>query len=314
MTRWRPKNPGGTTKNVRKKARSSGCAFVDEKGRNKAAKSTQPFQHEHKKPSSFCCDQITEEMRQSFFNDYWKNCTDFKSKKNFLLTFTKKDQCKRRRVEVDDNPRNSVRKTVSFKYFMPINNEHVPVCREFFTKTLNISYYPITTAHKNKSANDLFVGEEPRGRHSPHNKKSVTTIQKIKSHIESFPAIESHYCRASSQRQYLDADLSIAKMHELYMSNCESAHKVSKQKYQEVFCTQYNLAFHQPKKDQCSDCSTYKTITDDHPEKAELDANFQAHIFRKETSRAAMKNDVAQLQNDEQLCVVTMDLQVSIFD
>lgn len=54
-----------------------------------------------------------------------------------------------------------------------------------------------------------------RGKHinQPH-VISTTVIDCINEyHIAMFPTVESHYRRATSQKNYLEADLSIAKMH-----------------------------------------------------------------------------------------------------
>lgn len=59
------------------------------------------------------------------------------------------------------------------------------------------------------------IGEfkNKRGNHHKLDPEIVTTI---KSHIESYPAVESHYTRAQSSRLYLYADLRIFKMHDQF--------------------------------------------------------------------------------------------------
>jgi len=41
--------------------------------------------------------------------------------------------------------------------------------------------------------------------------------QRVMDHISRFPTVESHYCRVSSLRQYLEAGLSLSQMHRLYV-------------------------------------------------------------------------------------------------
>lgn len=43
----------------------------------------------------------------------------------------------------------------------------------------------------------------------------------VRVHINSFPRVESHYCRASTQQQYLEQDLSQTQMYRLYLEKCE---------------------------------------------------------------------------------------------
>ena len=38
----------------------------------------------------------------------------------------------------------------------------------------------------------------------------------VRSHIKSFPVVESLYCRAKSNQQYLDGCLTLTKMYDLY--------------------------------------------------------------------------------------------------
>lgn len=50
---------------------------------------------------------------------------------------------------------------------------------------------------------------DKRGHKIPPNKTSEEWISKIKLHIESFPTMESHYCRKDSKKKYLDPTLTI---------------------------------------------------------------------------------------------------------
>ncbi|GFN78538.1 hypothetical protein PoB_000504400 [Plakobranchus ocellatus] len=90
-----------------------------------------------------------------------------------------------------------------------------------------------------------------QGRHDKHKKGKETVLQDVRDHINSFAAIDSHYCRARTNKKYLDASLSVAKMYRL----CEEAYKrheeASLDKYRRIFDDEFNLAFHKPKKDQC---------------------------------------------------------------
>lgn len=91
-------------------------------------------------------------------------------------------------------------------------------------------------------------------------------IELIKKHIELFPTMESHYCRSSSNRKYLDAKLTIKKMHEQFISyfkknlpaNVDDSRVPSAKVYRDYFCSNYNLSFYVPKKDQCSICARKK--------------------------------------------------------
>ncbi|WAR08830.1 hypothetical protein MAR_018788, partial [Mya arenaria] len=48
------------------------------------------------------------------------------------------------------------------------------------------------------------------------NRNSQVVIDDVKSHIESFPKVESHYCRKSISKEYLEKGLNSSKMYTLY--------------------------------------------------------------------------------------------------
>lgn len=62
----------------------------------------------------------------------------------------------------------------------------------------------------------------------------------IKDHINSFPRMPSHYCRSNTSRDYLESNLSISKMHSLYVEHCAGL-KISPEKehyYRKIFNTE----------------------------------------------------------------------------
>jgi hypothetical protein len=65
----------------------------------------------------------------------------------------------------------------------------------------------------------VFIGADKRSKHIPHNKTKDEDLQKVRQHIESFPAVEGHYTRKASNRKYLGAELNIPKMYQLYLEN-----------------------------------------------------------------------------------------------
>ncbi|KAL4083932.1 hypothetical protein QTP88_029248 [Uroleucon formosanum] len=111
-----------------------------------------------------------------------------------------------------------VRKAKEFSkmYTFSLNSlEKVRVCKQFFLKTLAISHGPVDKAFEGLgSENGMFIKNDNRGKTQATNKTPSDVIYEIKSHIEKFPTIESHYCRATTKRKYLDPTLSIAKMYE----------------------------------------------------------------------------------------------------
>ncbi|UYV72367.1 hypothetical protein LAZ67_9002822 [Cordylochernes scorpioides] len=96
--------------------------------------------------------------------------------------------------------------------------------------------------------------EQKRKGRAASNKIDDTHVVK---HIKSFPAYTSHYTRAHNpRRQYLNPDLNIKKMYELYATQCkkENVVPVKEKYYYKVFSTKFNLHFKQPSKDTCQTC------------------------------------------------------------
>ena len=86
----------------------------------------------------------------------------------------------------------------------------------------------------------------------------------VMNHIRSFPAVESHYCRSETTRMFLEAGLNVSKMYDLYLQMCSenNMEPVKQSYYRFIFKTEFNLAFHQPKKDRCDRCEEYKVKRD----------------------------------------------------
>lgn len=146
--------------------------------------------------------------------------------------------------------------------------------------------------------------EDKRGKHA---KRKVTDKSKnvIRRHINSFAKIPSHYCRASDKREYLDPNLSIAKMHELYKSECETKNITAEKyhTYKNIFNFEFNLGFHIPKKDKCDICEEYKAnnnfeISDDSKQK------YVSHIAGKTSTKLERDTD-----RTSQKAVLCFDMQ-----
>ena len=82
-------------------------------------------------------------------------------------------------------------------------------------------------------------------------------MQEVKDHISTFPAVESHYCRASTCRKYLDPTLNVTKMYEDYCTKHKEKGQepLGKSSYKCIFKRDFKLAFHKPKKDACKTCN-----------------------------------------------------------
>lgn len=74
-------------------------------------------------------------------------------------------------------------------------------------------FFPHLTYRKkvlNPLKNVTEVGsaiDDRRGKHTPANKTNENILQVVFNFITNLPAVPSHYCRASTSRRYLPADI-----------------------------------------------------------------------------------------------------------
>ena len=80
--------------------------------------------------------------------------------------------------------------------------------------------------------------------------------------------------------------------------------------YRKVFCIEYNLSFHKPKKDICQVCNKYNEKTKTNTVTEEDKDNYQSHIQRKENARILKKQQDKQLaKSNKSIYVATFDLE-----
>ena len=80
----------------------------------------------------------------------------------------------------------------------------------------------------------------------------------------SFPVIDSPYCWKKANKTYLEADLNIEKMYDLYKGKCltEGISYVKSSYYWFLFNTNFNIAFHAPETDRFEKCEEIKVWKD----------------------------------------------------
>lgn len=130
-----------------------------------------------------------------------------------------------------------------------------------------------------------------RGKHSQHFHLDPAIKEGIIQHINSIPKIESHYCRVDTKRLYIDGGKTIADLHRDYELDCQSKNLPSANylMYYRTFSNEFNIAFFQPKKDQCEDCTSFSNATEN--DKEELKEKFDIHLKEKDLSRQNKEDD-----------------------
>ncbi|KAJ8666483.1 hypothetical protein QAD02_008145 [Eretmocerus hayati] len=191
----------------------------------------------------------------------------------------------------------------------------IPVCRKMFLKTLGISYQRVRTALKRKRESGLtgVISSDKRGRHTENRPHRVPESVKdtARAHIESFPTMESHYCREGTAKNYLDESIeSLAMMYKLYIESAREnniGRVVSEHMYKDLFNTEYNLEFFIPKKDRCEKCEAYKLLSKD--DKTPKRDSMRKHRNDIESARKRMNESAILAETDQSVYVMHMDLQ-----
>lgn len=181
------------------------------------------------------------------------------------------------------------RRNYSRAYHFTVNNTEFQVCQTMFLQTLAISDKIITNVcSKLKESPTIPPDNRERHTNRPHAIKDDVK-QYIKEHIESFPVVDSHYTREYSKRKFLEGELSISKMHRLYIEWVQDKSVDSKivnatfRQYSDIFNNEYNYAFFKPKKDMCDICEQYRLASLE--EKKSLQTAYDVHIHNKTLAR-----------------------------
>lgn len=247
------KNPKAWKRIKLRDARQAGKAYTNRSKKPVPPKRGVPGETCTAKCPFACSTKVTPEVRLSFNNQFWALTDELK--RSTYGIYVEKTLPKRRRVpEHDPNTTSDEdkqseaakpKKRFTFKYFIPAlgNGLKIRVCRSFFCKTLNISYNRI----------NYYFSQATGYEHGKHIKKQTDHdgIICAKKHILSFKTDESHYCRPSCSKVFLERGLNRQKMYRLFVEM--HGPKVSSWKYVQLL-SGLNIGFVGPKKDLCGTC------------------------------------------------------------
>ena len=163
---------------------------------------------------------MSEAERKRIFDDFYK-LANHDSQNKYLYGLVKRLVPKQRRPR--SGTANKTPRRNSFKYHVRLSSgDHVKVCKLAFCQIHSIGKCRVENVCEKIAAGVLFSGDE-RGKHDnrPHSTSEELKVQ-IRAHISSFPCQESHYSRSDNRkRKYLPENLSIARMHRLYLAKYE---------------------------------------------------------------------------------------------
>jgi len=240
-------------------------------------------------PKTYKCSTIDDVERQLLFKNFWK--MSWSEKKLFVQMLLQPIQVQRRRPS---NAINTRKREKTFNFFLPQSdtNTHIRVCKTMFLNTLSIG--AATLKSWGKSVCPIQPPESPVKR-----KRNIErrTHENMVSFLQTLPKLPSHYCRARSNKEYLQesftSKIDVFNLWKELNPNVKGSICL----FNQVFAEQ-NIGLFKPKKDLCDVCEIYKH-NNISKEKYDL------HIIKKKEAREEMKKDLL----DDGCMVFTMDLE-----
>lgn len=251
------------------------------------------------------CDKFTDDVRKTIHSEYWA-MGNLGLQREYITRHARNKSKKRTFTANQVSRRNN-----TVEYVLPLNQSLLQVCKVMFLNTLAISEKTMRTSLKNLQESGVLYPEKRGGRSVQRAEKDMEDTEKIRSHINRFDRVESHYIRANSSREYLHSDLNLKKMYRMFEEeNNGQPHIPSFSKYRNVFVSM-NLTFHHPKKDLCSLCVSYREGNEE--SKQRLLAKYNAHIAEKEKVREIKTACKLLAKENEKIVSAIFDLQQVIY-
>ncbi|KAJ8873433.1 hypothetical protein PR048_024250 [Dryococelus australis] len=112
-------------------------------------------------------------------------------------------------------------------------------------------------------------------------------------------------------------DLNVRLMYNLYKDFCSEKDvlPVTEDIYRLVINTEFNILFHAPNKDTCSNCDKYKFAKENLDDEAKLkilETEHEVHLRKVESARYSMKKDAEKSKTDSTSNAMTFDLQKAL--
>lgn len=312
------KNPENWKRNKCKNAKASGEEHISLRGKLVLSRKIRP----DCKCKNKCFIKVSDVEKNIIINMF--NTIANKEKQDtYIAGLIKLNSVARRRPSITDN---SKPKSCSCIYFIRIKEVEKRVCKKAFCSFLGIGKNRVQRIIKSLQKNEPSPLDK-RGKHvNRGNKINEQIVFQIQTHIESFPARESHYSRIKNDSmRYLSPDLNMMKMYELYLIKYENEKWnqmqennnikpiVSYDFYRKYFSTNYKLSFGYPRVDTCQTCDRLQNLIaaeKDNELKKKLETEKQLHVSKAEVFYVDLrqKSEEAKLENSE-IDVVSFDFQ-----
>ncbi|CAH1109390.1 unnamed protein product [Psylliodes chrysocephalus] len=232
------------------------------------------------------CRQLEEDTRKEIFEQFW-NYT-WKEKKIFIKSHVWAHPTVRKHGENEVS-----RRTFSNKFYL--GKERLRVCKKMSLNTLGVNEWVI----KKWVQSDLKDNHQALPNKPNSDQTSSARFKLLHDFFDSLPKLESHYCRASTSKLYLEPIWeSKAHLYRIYRQFCtdHNTKPLSIAMLHKEFDNK-KLSLYKPKKDLCDTCVAFET-------KNLSEEKYNEHLQLKKEARDKKSKD-KESAND----VFTMDLQ-----
>lgn len=141
------------------------------------------------------CDSISEEDRQQIFDAFHK-LPNLELQRHFIFHHVENKSKLSARSGIHS------RRAFSNDYFLTIRRKRERVCKKFFISTLAISERMVRTTLQKVTHFGMVEIEQRGGRVDINKQRDLTIRNLVNEHIDRFPRIESHFCRANTDRVF----------------------------------------------------------------------------------------------------------------
>lgn len=286
----------------RKKCKNEGKTYTNKKGKQIAEKVIgQPC---GEKCRYKCTENYDLKQREAIFSKFWE-LGDRNKHWNFVIKYTKKIKKRRNTTEITKHKR-----LYTYVYYLPTADKATKrVCKQMFLSTISSGERIITTAWK-KYDGIAALEEDKRGKYD-HKPRVIDEmmIQSVKDHVNCLDRVDSHYARKDSKKLYLNNIKSASQMYKLYVEWYDSnkyTNQANKRQYRDIVNTNFNLAFHKPKKDLCEVCHIF--ANNQFPTEEEKQS-FLEHQAQKKKARTLKQADKTEACENPEIIAATFDFQ-----
>lgn len=306
-------------RNVEKKKRASGLEYTTKSGKIKPARSTGvncgcKFR---------CFARISQNIKDDVLANFNKSC-DKVTQDTYLCGLITTKQIQRRR------PKTGLGKARAYscEYMIKLGEFKTTVCKKAFCSLHGIGKARVERIVSCLQQKNHFP-KENRGKHDNRpNKIPQNIIDTIDDHIKSIPSEQSHYSRSRNDNvRYLSPDLSIKRLHLLYLEkfepdiyarlqNGEKCYpKVTYDYYRRHFLTKYKLSFGTPRSDTCQQYDMRENkmkIEKDPLLLADLKNRKYLHLRKSEEFYKELKLKMAEAEKDDTVETISFDFQQNL--